>query len=146
MSLSVVTNILRRTIMKKTLVVIGLLFGFSLAAPRALHAQDASDASSMPAQNRMAEMLGTRLALSDVQKGQIAPILQDRQAKVKEILQDTSMRPMQKKRAAGKVRDESDKQIKAILTPDQFKQYKVLEEEMQEQMKEKMKERKAATN
>jgi len=42
------------------------------------------------------------------------------------------------------IEDDKDKELKSILTADQYKQYEAAKEEMKEKMKEKMQEKKAA--
>lgn len=87
------------------------------------------------------DMLTTRLSLSDDQKAKIAPIIADRQEKMRAVMNDTSSRPRQRMRQAKGIREESDKQINAILTPDQRQTYKQIEQEMQQQMRQRLQDR-----
>ena len=53
---------------------------------------------------------------------------------------------MQRMKKAKAATEEADKQINAILTPDQQTQYAAFEAQMKEQMKERREEQKSATN
>jgi periplasmic protein CpxP/Spy len=125
----------RRTILAAT------LFVFGLAAQLALHAQEAA-AQDQPAAaetpTSMIDALAQKLALSDDQKTQIEPILNDRRAKMTVLRNDQSMRRYQRMRQAKQIMEESDKKINAILTPDQQKQYAELEKQMREKARQRM--------
>ncbi|SNS82506.1 hypothetical protein SAMN05421770_102463 [Granulicella rosea] len=110
--------------------------------PAAAPASDSVPAGGMRMNpEKMAMFLQTKLSLTDAQKGQIMPILMDRQQKMKDLQADSSGRPMQRGRKMKGIMEDSDKKIDAILTPDQQKQYAALEAQMREQMKERRAER-----
>lgn len=129
--------------MKKVLltVIVNGALAMGLAASIPARAQD-QDTQSAGARQRMSpddvvEKMGEKLNLSDDQKAQIKPIIVDRQEKMKELRSDTSMRRRQKGRQMKSIFKDSDNKIKAILTPDQQKQYAEMEQQMKEQVKER---------
>lgn len=117
-----------------------------LGASQTLYAQEAAqDTPSIAAStadasgpDKVVEMLATKLSLTSDQKTQIAPIIANRQEKLKALRDDTSMRRMQRARAAKKIFADSDKKINTILTPDQQRTYAALEQQMRDQMRERM--------
>lgn len=84
-----------------------------------------------------ANILASKLSLTDDQKAQITPILVDRQQRMKALQADTSSRPMQKGKKMKEIMETSDKKINAILTPDQRKQYAEIEEQRRQQMQQR---------
>ncbi|HVZ82379.1 MAG TPA: hypothetical protein VG893_01800 [Terracidiphilus sp.] len=129
------------------------LMPLTLGAAYTLHAQDAAqDAAQNASQDaapaaaapdtsapeKVVNMLSAKLALTGDQKTQITPIIANRQAQLKALRDNTSMRRFQRARAARKIFEDSDKKINAILTPDQQKTYAALEQQMREQMRQRM--------
>jgi len=118
-----------------------VLFGINMCVgPRIGAAQSpqgtpAADEAAAP--DKVAAMLADKLSLSDDQKSQIEPIIADRQAQLRALRNDQSLRRLQRAREAKRIFKESDKKIGAILTPDQKKQYAALEKEMRERMKDR---------
>ena len=92
-------------------------------------------ARQMPSPDDVVQKLGEKLNLSDGQQAQIKPIIADRQQKLQALPPDTSMRGRQKARES--ILDDSDKKIKAILTPDQQKQYADLEQQIKDRWQER---------
>jgi Spy/CpxP family protein refolding chaperone len=129
-----------------TVIVNGALAMGLAAASIPARAQDqdtqSSGARQMRSPDEVVQKLGEKLNLTDDQKEQIKPIIADRQQKLQALRSDSSGRRRQKARQAKSILEDSDKKIKAILTPDQQKQYA----EMEQQMKEQMKERRQARN
>ncbi len=124
-----------------------LTMGLAMASIPA-RAQD-QDTQSAGARQKMSpddvvEKLSEKLNLSDDQKAQIKPIIADRQQKMQALRADTSMRRRQKARQMKEIFENSDKKIKAILTPDQQKQYAELEQQMKEQVKERRQNRRGS--
>jgi len=112
---------------------------YGLMAPCAVWANsvqqsDPAAAASMP--DEVVGIMAEKLALSDDQKTQITPIIADRQAQLRALREDTSLRRLQRAREAKRIFNESDKKINAILTPDQRKKYAAMEQEMRERAKE----------
>jgi len=123
----------------------------AFSAPRASWALPADDpgqlaAPTMPPPGEFIDILVSKLSLSDDQKVQLAPIIADRQQRMKAILADTASRPMQRRRQAKEVMSESDKKINAILSPEQQQKYATLEQQMREQFKQRMQEKKNAAS
>lgn len=124
-----------------TMIVNGALAVGLAAASIPARAQDQdtqqTGARQMPSPDDVVQRLGEKLNLSDDQKAQIKPIIADRQQKMQALRSDTSMRRRQKARQMKSIFEESDKKIKAILTPDQQKQYAELEQQMKERRQER---------
>jgi periplasmic protein CpxP/Spy len=68
------------------------------------------------------EQVAQRLNLTPQQKAQIVPILMAEAPKVKAIKADTSLTKAQKLKQLKAVHDQTDPQIKAILSPQQYQQ------------------------
>ena len=101
------------------------------AASIPARAQDQDTQSAKTRQMRspdeVVQKLGEKLNLTDDQKEQIKQIIADRQQKMQALRSDSSGRRRQKARQAKSILEDSDKKIKAILTPDQQKKYTELE-------------------
>ena len=145
--------------MKKLITVAVLAMGFvavqsraqtDIPAPAATPAPAADQAApvtrQMPSPDKIVAMMATKLNLTPEQQQKITPIVAARQAQMQSIRADTSARPMQRMKKAKAATEEADKQINAILTPDQQTQYAAFEAQMKEQMKERREEQKSATN
>lgn len=130
--------------MKKLLltVIVNGALAMGLAAvsiPAKAQDQDTQSAGArqMPSPDDVVQKLGEKLNLSDDQQAQIKPIIADRQQKLQALRSDTSMRGRQKAREAKSILEDSDRKIKAILTPDQQKQYADLEQQMKDRRQER---------
>ena len=66
------------------------------------------------------EQLATQLALTPEQKRQLIPILVAEAPKLEEIKADASLSKIQKLEKLRAVHDETDPQVKAILSPEQY--------------------------
>lgn len=116
-----------------------LVLGAAIAISPALRAQDAAaspkPAASAPGEGRKdpVERLTKVLDLTPDQQTKIKPILEERRTKMKALKDDTSLTADQRKAKGLEIFEASNKDIKAILTPDQVKKY----DEMQEKMKER---------
>jgi hypothetical protein len=97
-----------------------------------------------PTPEEVVNILEAKLSLSAEQKSSITPIIASRQEKLKAVMADTSVRRMKRGRELRDIVTESDKQINALLTPAQQKQYAEIEKQMREQMKQRMQERRNA--
>jgi Spy/CpxP family protein refolding chaperone len=109
----------------------------------------AGDQPSSPAAGEGAaklQQIAERLQLTDEQKAEIAPILEQEWADLKALREDTSLRRMQRARRAKEITDTASKQIRAILTPEQQPEYDALRAEMRDKLKAKAKERQRAEN
>jgi Spy/CpxP family protein refolding chaperone len=123
------------------MIVSGALATGLTAAPIPAKAQDqdaqTTQARQMPSPDEVMQRLGERLNLTDSQKEQLKPIIQDRQEKMQALRSDTSLRRGQRARKMKGILEDSDKKIKAILTPDQQKLYEAMEQQMRERRKER---------
>jgi hypothetical protein len=78
--------------------------------------------STSSAQNRVAkvEAIAQQLNLTPQQKAKIMPILREEAPKVQAIKNDNSMSRMQKLQAVKAIHQQTDPQMKAILSPEQY--------------------------
>jgi len=116
----------------------------SLAVPVVANAQSEPSAvsqtlSGLPSPDEVVNGLSDKLALSSDQKTALAPIIAERQQKLKALAADTDSRPRQRRSQMRSIIEESDQKINAILTPDQQKQYADLEKQMRKQLRERIK-------
>lgn len=95
-----------------------------------------TETAGRPAADRVMQVLGEKLQLDDDQKAKITPIIEARRQQVKDIQSDPSLRKLQKARKLKGILHASDKKIKALLTPDQRKEYARLEEQLRAQLQE----------
>jgi periplasmic protein CpxP/Spy len=107
--------------------------------------QPAAPAPAPPSE-QVLDMLATKLSLTVDQKNQIAPIIAKRQQDMKALRNNQSLRRMQRARQAKNILEKSDKQINAILTPDQRKQYAAFEQEMRDRGRQYMQQRSSGSS
>lgn len=129
--------------MRRQLVTAAALLTFTLPFVQPLLAQDpppppppargGMNASPEQIVDRMAKSL----SLTDDQKTKLTPIIADRQAKLKALREDTSTSRQDKFAKMKEINDAADTQINAVLTPDQQKQYKDMQEKMRERMRDR---------
>jgi len=94
-----------------------------------------------PTPEESVNRMSNKLNLSDDQKAKITPIIADRQTQMRELMDDTSSRRLQKAQKAKSIMSDSDKKIEAVLSKDQKKTYEQMKEEMREQMRSRMQSR-----
>ena len=82
--------------------------------------------------------MDSKLSLTDDQKNKITPIIATRQLEMRELMANGSGRRLQKARKAKSIMADSNKRIEAVLTKDQKKVYKQMQEEMHDQMRARM--------
>jgi hypothetical protein len=70
-----------------------------------------------------AQKISQALNLSPQQQSQVTPILENEDPKVQDIKSDTNLNTDQKQARIKKVYEETDKLVKPILTPVQWKQW-----------------------
>jgi len=99
-----------------------ILFATMVVLPGMLiYAQDQPMQSAPPAQAaQKVEQVASQLNLTAAQKLKLIPILKAEAPKVEAIKGNTSLSPMQKMEQLRAVHSETDPQVKAILTPDQY--------------------------
>ena len=100
-------------------------------------------ATAFPSPAEVVSRLQTKLSLSAEQANAITPIVASRQERLKALLSESSARPLKRRRELREIVAESDKQINALLTPEQQKQYAQVEKQLQEEMKQRMRERRS---
>jgi periplasmic protein CpxP/Spy len=83
------------------------------------------------------EHLSTQLNLTDDQKAKIKPILEDEDAKMKALWQDTSTQPEDKRGKFMAIHQTSNDQIKSVLTDEQQKKFADMQERMHQRMKDR---------
>jgi Spy/CpxP family protein refolding chaperone len=83
---------------------------------------------------RQLERLSENLNLTDDQKQQIKPILEDRQKQAEQLHSDTSMSMDDKRAKMRSLSEESNNKIRAILNDDQKQKFDKMQERMREHM------------
>ncbi|MHB8521193.1 MAG: hypothetical protein ACYDH9_10595 [Limisphaerales bacterium] len=79
------------------------------------------------AQERM-KKLAADLDLTQEQQDKLKPVFQERNKKQRELRQDTSLSAEDRRAKAKTIRDDTAKQVKAILTPEQWEKYQKLQQ------------------
>ena len=114
------------------------------AGPDATPGPAAAPATGLPSPQEVVSRLQAKLSLSAEQASALTPIIASRQEKLKALMAQSGGRPMKKRREMREIVSESDKQINALLSPEQQKQYAQIEKQMQEEFKQRMQERRKA--
>jgi protein CpxP len=112
----------------KTLALAALVAGSLFAGNATLQAQDNTNtppAGAPPGGPGMRgrpnlEQIAKDLGLTDDQKAKLKTIMEDQQTKMKALRADTSIAQTDKRAKAKEIRDATQAQIKAILTPEQL--------------------------
>jgi Spy/CpxP family protein refolding chaperone len=76
---------------------------------------------AQPQRGAKAQAIAQQLNLTPEQKGKILPILADEIPKVERIKADNSLGKIQKAQQVKAIHQQTDPQMKAILTPEQYK-------------------------
>jgi protein CpxP len=110
--------------MKKNLNLISaaLCFGMIITLAATSHAQKAGAISK-------AEAIAQQLNLTPEQKVKILPILRDEAPKVQAIKNDNSLSKIQKVQQIRAIHQQTDPQMKAILTPAQYEKLKTIRQQ-----------------
>ncbi|HEY3929666.1 MAG TPA: hypothetical protein VGL89_14950 [Candidatus Koribacter sp.] len=124
-----------RNLLSGSLLALALTCSIAALPASAQDTQPTSQATMPDRAERTLNLLSERLSLTDQEKDQIKPILEDRQQRFQE-LRSESGRPRKKKKEAQEILKDTDGKIKGVLTADQWTQYRQFEKQMQEQMKE----------
>lgn len=84
--------------------------------------------STSSAQNRAAklEAISQQLNLTPQQKAKVLPILRDEAPKVQAIKNDNSLSRMQKAQSVKAIHQQTDPQMKAILSPEQYQKLQAI--------------------
>lgn len=83
------------------------------------------------------EQLTTQLALTPEQKRQLIPILMAEAPKVQAIKADSSLTKVQKFQQIKAIHDQTDPQVKAILSPEQYQKLQGIRREELQRMAQK---------
>ena len=123
--------------MKKCLRIVVCLCSLVASVPQFARAQDASTNQAESARHwaspdEVVARMDSKLSLSDDQKAKIAPIVEERQEKIKSLASEGGRR-RKKARGMKSIMEESDKKIKALLSDDQKKKYDELQQEMRQE-------------
>jgi periplasmic protein CpxP/Spy len=110
----------------KTMLIVALAAGALLAGSSALRAQDATNTPPAgehgPGMKSRADV-AKALDLTDAQKPKFDAIRKESREKLKALREDTSLTMEEKKANAKAIQDDAAKQLKTVLTPDQFAKY-----------------------
>jgi periplasmic protein CpxP/Spy len=115
-----------------------LVFGLAAGGARA-HAQSAPSYNghrghAQMSPDRQLQRLSEALSLTDDQKNQIRPILEDRHQKVQSIRSDDTLSRQDRRSKMRSVFEESSSKIRAVLNDDQKQKF----EQMQQRRRERM--------
>ncbi len=78
------------------------------------------------------ERMAQALNLTEEQKSQIQPILQQQRQKLEALRNDNSLSQQQKREQFQQIREQTRSQINAILTPDQQQKMQQMEQQMRQ--------------
>ncbi len=97
-------------------------FSFAQAAEEGRPGQMSGQGSMQPARgvNRL-ERISRELNLTEAQKSQVKPILEDEENKLKTLRTNTSLSREQQREKAREIRQATWEKIKPLLTPEQLK-------------------------
>lgn len=110
-------------------IVLGSLMAFGPQANAADNqGQTQAGGRRQTAQERM-KKLAADLNLTQEQQDKLKPVLQEQSKKLRELRQDTSLSATDRRAKAKTIRDDAAKQIKAILTPEQWEKYQKLQQQ-----------------
>jgi Spy/CpxP family protein refolding chaperone len=115
--------------LNKTLMMAALIAGSVFAADVAVRAQNATNTppagANRPggpaARGRMNfDSIATRLALTDDQKTKAKPVFEEMMQKTRDVRQDTSLQPADRRAKMKEIRDAATAKLKDILTAEQL--------------------------
>jgi Spy/CpxP family protein refolding chaperone len=93
------------------------------------YAQRATAYAQKPTAISKAEAISQQLNLTPQQKVKILPILRDELPKVQAIKNDNSLSKIQKVQQIRAIHQQTDPQMKAILTPEQYQKLKAIRQQ-----------------
>ena len=93
------------------------------------YAQRAPASAQKPTAIAKAEAISQQLNLTPQQKVKILPILRDEAPKVQAIKNDNSLSKIQKVQQIRAIHQQTDPQMKAILTPEQYQKLKAIRQQ-----------------
>jgi Spy/CpxP family protein refolding chaperone len=118
-----------------------LLLALFFLCARSTHAQDSLKTKAETRAQKLTDKMKTALSLSDDQYAKVYDI-NLKYAKKNETLMEGSGSKLSKFQALKSDNEEKTKELKAVLTKEQFDKYKEMQQEMKEGVREALKERK----
>ena len=106
-----------------------LCFGTLALLTSTTFAQKAPAYAQKPTGMAKAETISQQLGLTPQQKVKIVPILRDEAPKVQAIKNDNSLTRMQKAQQLRAIHQQTDPQVKAILTPEQYQKLQAIRQQ-----------------
>ena len=106
-----------------------LCFGTLALLTSTTFAQKAPAYAQKPTGMAKAEAISQQLGLTPQQKVKILPILRDEAPKVQAIKNDNSLTRMQKAQQLRAIHQQTDPQVKAILTPEQYQKLQAIRQQ-----------------
>ena len=116
---------------KTSIVAFALALLVSLTVPRIVAQTGTSqvDPETRAKVQEKLQQISGELNLSDDQKQQLKPILQNEFQQLKAVKDDTSLSDDQKRSKVGEIRGNAKSQMSTILTPDQQKKLETMKEQ-----------------
>jgi Spy/CpxP family protein refolding chaperone len=114
----------------KTLLVAALVAGALLAGSSSLLAQESSTNTPPAGMKGGRRDIAKELNLTDDQKPKFQEIMKSTREKMKDLREDTSLSPEDKKAKAKEIQENTATQMKALLTPEQFAKWQELTKKM----------------
>jgi Spy/CpxP family protein refolding chaperone len=106
-----------------------LCFGMFVSLASTSYAQRAPVYGQKPSATAKIEAISQQLGLTPQQKIKILPILRDELPKVQAIKNDNSLTRMQKAQQIRAIHQQTDPQMKAILTPEQYQKLQAIRQQ-----------------
>ncbi|MBE1162104.1 hypothetical protein [Dyella acidiphila] len=104
------------------------------SAPAGNSTQASAPQHAAPDPQKQAARLTKRLGLSDDQSSKITTILQNQQQQMSTVRGDSSLSQQDRRAKMRSIRQDSDTQINAVLTPAQQTQYTAMKQQMMQRM------------
>ena len=122
--------------MKRQVVTLALLADLLTAVNlgRAADEKAPKPETTAPARNRdrvqqRLKEVSEKLALTDAQKTKVKAVFQKEGEKLRALRQDTSLDPQERRKKAMELREETRKEMKTILTADQWEKWEKMRQE-----------------
>jgi len=81
------------------------------------------------------QRMDTELKLTDAQKSKLTPLFEGQRKKMQELRSDTSLSQEDRREKFRTMREENDKKLKEILTPDQWEKWQKSRQQMMQDRK-----------
>jgi protein CpxP len=131
-------NGMKRNVILFTVAALCLIVLFTAPQGAQAQAQPQAQPQTQQAAQKL-EKLSKQLKLTPEQKLQLLPVLKEEGPKVQAIKSNTSLTGAQKVEQLKAVHQETDPQVKAILSPEQYEQFqKIRQKEIQQAVKKKV--------